>query len=174
MPSEEVIVVSGMPPIRDMIVGFVDIRHFFRGTFGHAPGEIYAFLSAFYERVLPIAEQYGGRLVKTIGDAALIVWEPTDATRALEAAGRMRREFEQLRECFEDRANMRLAVALAMGPVVAGEMGPPSIRRFDVVGEAANQAARQLRRGEVVISKAVVRAAGGADSEDVVVVRDER
>lgn len=165
---------SGMPPVRDMIVGFVDIRHYSEGTSGHTTGEVYAFLSAFYEQVLPIAEQYGGRLVKTIGDAALIVWEPTDATRALEAAGRMRREFDQLRSCVGDRAGMRLAVALAMGPVVAGEMGPPSIRRFDIVGDAANQAARQLRRGEVVISKAVVRAAGGADSEDVVVVGEER
>ena len=59
MPSEEVIVVSGMPPIRDMIVGFVDIRHFFRGTFGHAPGEIYAFLSAFYEKFSPSRSSTG-------------------------------------------------------------------------------------------------------------------
>ncbi len=165
---------GGMPPIRDMIVGFVDIRHYSKGISGHTPGEVYAFISAFYETVLPIAEQYGGRLVKTIGDSAIIVWEPSDATRALEAAGRMRREFEQLRECFGDRAGMRLAVSLARGPLIAGEMGPPSIRRFDVIGDAANQAARQLRRGEVVISKAVVQAAGGADREDVVLVGEDR
>jgi len=57
-----------------------------------------------------------------------------------------------------------------MGPVVAGEMGPPSIRRFDVIGDAANQAARQLRQGEVVISAAVAGAAGDVDLEGVVVV----
>lgn len=159
-----------MPSIRNMVVGFVDVREFLKGIAGRTPAEVYTFLAGFYEQVLPIAEQYGGRLVKTIGDAAMIVWEPADATRALEAAGRMREEFESLRKSFGDTAGMRLAVSLAMGPVVAGEMGPPSIRRFDVIGDAANQAARQLRQGEVVISAAVAGAAGDVDLEGVVVV----
>lgn len=162
-----------MLPIRDMIVGFAHIIGYARSMADRSPRDVYEFLSHFYTHVLPIAEQYGGRLVKIMGDAAMIVWEPTDATRALEAVGRMREGFDALRERFGDGATMRLAISLARGPLIAGEMGPPSIRRFDVIGDAAIQAARQLRRGEVVLSRAFAQAAGGADSEDVVLVRRE-
>jgi adenylate cyclase len=156
-----------------MIVGFVDIREYLKGTEGRTPEELYGFLADFYEQVLPIAEQHGGRLVKTIGDAAMIVWPSDGAGEALQAAGEMRAEFERLREEFADEASMRLAVSLAMGPVIAGEMGPPSIRRYDVIGDAANRAALQLRRADVVVSQAVAEAAGDADLEGVEVVPDE-
>ena len=155
---------------KELVVCFADIRHWLRGIEGKSPWQAFTFLTSVYEEVLPIAEASAGQLVKVMGDAALIVWEPQDASPAVEASRRMREEFDKLQKAFGPCEPMTLAVAMALGPVIAGEMGPPSIRRFDVFGHAANLAARLLRGADFTITKHLAQAASGADLTGIDVV----
>jgi len=146
-----------------MLVCFVDIKKWLRGTSTKSAQETFRFLTDVYEKILPIAEEYEGRLVKLMGDAAMIVWEPADAKRAIEAARIMRAEFDKLQENFQPAEPMQMGVTMAVGRVMAGEMGPPSIRRFDVIGEPANTAALMMRDHDFAITQQVAAAAEGAD-----------
>jgi class 3 adenylate cyclase len=65
---------------------------------------------------------------------------------------------------------MTLAVAMALGPVIAGEMGPASIRRFDVFGHAANLAARLLRGADFRVTEHLAEAASDADLAGIDIV----
>ena len=155
---------------QELIICFVDINNWLRGTAGRDPDEVFAFLSDVYEQVLPLAEDHGGRLVKVMGDAALIVWEPADATRAIEAARAMRATLDELQQDFRPAEPMSLGVAMALGTAIAGEMGPPSIRRFDVIGDPVNAVALMVRGHEFAITRQVADAAHDADLTGIEIV----
>ncbi len=157
---------------RELLVCFVDIKKWLRGTSTKSAQETFRCLTEIYEKVLPIAEEHGGQLLKVIGDAALIVWEPGDTKRAIEAARIMRAEFAKLQEKFQPAEPMQMSVAMALGPVIAGEMGPPSIRRFDVIGEPVNTAAVMLRGHDFAITQQVAAAAEGAELTGIEIVME--
>ena len=148
---------------QELLICFVDIRRWLRGTAEKRPDEVFAFLTDMYEKVLPLAEDHGGRLVKVMGDAALIVWDPADAARAIGAARAMRAKLAELQQDFGPAEPMSLGVAMSLGAVIAGEMGPPSIRRFDVIGDPVNAAALMLRGHDFAITSQVADAAQATD-----------
>ena len=154
----------------EMLICFVDIGGWLRATEQKSRDEVFEFLTRFYEQVVPLAEEHGGRVVKLMGDAALIVWQPEEAASAIEGARVMLAEFDALVADFSLSEPLNLHVAMASGPVIAAEMGPPSIRRFDVIGDAVNNAALMLRYCDFTITQAVADAAGDTDLSGIDIV----
>ncbi len=160
----------------ELLICFVDIGGWLRATEQKSRDEVFDLLTGFYEQVVPIAEEYGGRLVKLMGDAALIVWQAEEAAGAIEGARAMLAAFDALVAESIRHAEVSLSeplnlhVAMASGPVIATEMGPPSIRRFDVIGDAVNNAALMLRYCDFTITQAVAAAAGDADLSGIDIV----
>ena len=154
----------------ELLICFVDIGGWLRATKQKSRDEVFEFLTRFYEQVVPLAEEYGGRLVKLMGDAALIVWPPEETAGAIEGARAMLARFDTQVADFSLSEPLKLHVAMASGPVIAAEMGPESIRRFDVIGDAVNDAALMLRHCDFTITQAVADAAGDADLSGIDIV----
>src|SRR5215210_5430200 len=77
---------------REVTVMFVDIRDFTSLAERSSPSETVAFLTEFFELVVPIVKWHGGHANKFIGDGVLAVFGAPvrltdDADRAVRAAG---------------------------------------------------------------------------------------
>jgi class 3 adenylate cyclase len=113
-------------------------------------------VAAFFEEVYAAAqdalEPAGGRIVKLMGDAGLVAFPPNAMERVVPAlhalASAVRRRAQKAG--FDTFLNASVHV----GPVYAGEFGPPDNKRFDVIGKTVNVAARLGRRGITLSSQA--------------------
>lgn len=119
---------------------FVDITGSTRLTRTTDPSQFVAILNRFFSRVVAAVEENGGLVNKFEGDAALCVFgAPVElddcATPALRAARRIRDEVDRDGE-------VDIGIGVALGRVIAGQVGAPSRLEYTVVGDAVNEAAR--------------------------------
>ncbi|RME27931.1 MAG: hypothetical protein D6806_03750, partial [Deltaproteobacteria bacterium] len=82
--------------------------------------------------LMPIVEQNGGRIVKTIGDAIMAVFD--DAASAAQAAVQMQKALEAHNRGADERNRIRIRIGLNAGPVME--------HAGDVYGDVVNAAAR--------------------------------
>lgn len=133
-------------------IAFLDLARFARWAALWGDREIAGLLQGFYALTARRVETAGGRVVKTIGDAVMLVFEPErcrDLVQALHALA------EEVVSGAEARGfHTRLDAKVHVGPVVAGTFGPPGLERYDVFGRTVNDAAR-LRGEGIVLSPAV-------------------
>jgi adenylate cyclase len=125
---------------RTVVALFVDITGSTRLTRSTEPTEFVAILNRFFGRVVAAVEANGGLVNKFEGDAALCVFgAPVElddpATAALRAARRIRDEV-----LADDE--VRIGIGVALGRVIAGQIGAPTRLEYTVVGDAVNEAAR--------------------------------
>jgi hypothetical protein len=125
-----------------------DIKGFTDKTSHRSRADIQRLLDDHRDAVLPVLQEKGGRLIKTIGDAFLMVFDsPTDAVLAGVAAQEaLSRRNAPLKE--EDRIEIRISIN-------AGEV---NLVEGDVYGEPVNIAARiegVAEAGEVYFTEAV-------------------
>lgn len=103
----------------------------------HGDKRTVALLADYYALVAHAAASAGGRVIKVMGDAALVTFpggcvrEAVEAMRLLQASG------TNLWRGFDDRC--RVEVKVGAGAVVCGQFGPPGDERLDVYGDALNQ-----------------------------------
>ena len=69
------------PQQRDVLVAFSDLSAFTRVVQGQSEGEIFALMTEYYGLVGDVIAAGGGKVVKFIGDAALLVF-PDDGIDA--------------------------------------------------------------------------------------------
>lgn len=130
-------------------VMFTDIKGFTERTSRQTRAENARLLRLHDALLLPVIEGYGGRRVKTIGDAYLVVFD--SATRALACGAALQDRLSLYNRRVADPAD-RIEVRVAIN---AGEV---RVERDDVYGEAVNIAARveeQAEAGEVCFTEAV-------------------
>jgi adenylate cyclase len=127
---------------RDVTIMFVDIRDFTSLAERSSPSRTVAFLSDFFELVVPIVKRRGGHANKFLGDGVLAVFGaperlPDHAPRAVEAA-------TEIVEAIEERfgEDLRIGVGINSGTVVLGSVGGGGRLEFAVVGDPVNVAAR--------------------------------
>ena len=131
-----------------LTIMFTDIKGFTAKTSDSSRDEM-ARMMAEHERLLrPAFDYFGGRVVKTIGDAFLVVFEsPTDGVLCGMAVQEVLRKHNQTAP--EDRRiNVRVAINL----------GEVEVKDGDVMGEPVNIAARLegiAEAGEVTFTEAV-------------------
>ncbi len=123
-------------------VGFVDLVDYTATTHTSSPRVLADALERFEGRVSDLIGQFGGRLVKLIGDEAMFVLE--DPAAACELALRLAEAFGA------DPEDPPVRTALGFGPTVA--------RHGDYYGDVVNVASRLVavaRPSEVVVTESV-------------------
>lgn len=138
-----------MPPqTRHLTILLTDIKGFTDKTSSRSRADIQRLLDEHRDAVLPVLQERGGRLVKTIGDAFLMVFDsPTDAVLAGTAAQAALAKRNEGR-ADEDRIDIRVAINCGEVNLVEG----------DVFGEPVNITARiegVAEAGEVFFTEAV-------------------
>ena len=134
---------------RNIAIMLTDIKGFTSKTSASSRAETQELLTRHRELVLPVIEKFGGRLVKTIGDAFLVAFNsPTDAV----ICGV---EIQQaLKSHNTDKAHeekIEIRIAINSGEVAIHDDG-------DIYGEAVNITARLesiAEAGEVFFTEAV-------------------
>ncbi|HUS90410.1 MAG TPA: adenylate/guanylate cyclase domain-containing protein [Phycisphaerae bacterium] len=110
------------------------------------------FLQEFYERSAALLAPAGGRIVKLMGDAGLVVFAPDAAEAVILALCDLTREARRLAAGYG--LDTYLNVNVHVGRVLAGSFGPRGAERFDVIGKTVNIAARLGRRGVTLSAQA--------------------
>ena len=123
-----------------VLVAFVDLSRFAAHTEDVDDVAVAAIVDGYYELLDETVRATGGRVVKFIGDAGLLVF-PADA---VDAGVLALFELKQRVDAFmAERAwPCRLMVKAHFGPVAAGSFGARGDKRFDVLGKTVNTTAR--------------------------------
>ena len=142
-----------------LLIAFVDLTGFARQAASIGDDETAAVLDGWYERCAACVTAAGGRVVKFIGDAALIVFDEKDADAGVEALLALKADADEhfARAGWPCRANVKAHV----GPCVAGAYGAAGDKRYDVIGKSVNTAA-MLDSNGVALSVEAFRAIGPA------------
>jgi class 3 adenylate cyclase/uncharacterized RDD family membrane protein YckC len=136
-------------PVTDSLtILLTDIEGFTQKTSRKSRADIVHMLDEHKAIVLPVLEARGGRLIKTIGDAFLVVFDsPTDAVLAGVEVQKMLRERNASKQG-DDRLDIRIAI----------NSGEVTLADNDVFGEPVNITSRIndiAESGEVFFTEAV-------------------
>jgi class 3 adenylate cyclase len=158
---------------RTVTVLFADVVGFTKLSEKLPPETIVAVLNELFTFATEIVRLHGGIIDKFIGDCVMAVWgvpeeHPDDPKRALLAAEALRRwtEVGNRRWRHKYGVEVRLAMGVHTGPVVAGNVGSEQRMDYTVIGDTVNLAARlesSAAPNQILISEAT-RAALGDDS----------
>ncbi len=120
-----------------LFIAALDISNFTRSVRGMTDEAIVEICDRFYLEVGTAAAASGGRVVKVIGDGALLAWPAASADAATAALVKLRSTVERsLRTGGLEIST--LVIRAHAGTVVAGQFGPPQGRAFDIIGNDVN------------------------------------
>ena len=146
------------PPERaeqHLLISFVDLTRFSAETRRRPNIEIATAMEAMYRRIGTAIAAAGGRVVKFIGDASLIVFPEDAADRGVSALLELK---EELDAHFQEIGwECRAAVKIHVGTAVAGPYGLAGT--FDVLGNDVNTCA-SLHSPGVALTVEAFRALG--------------
>jgi len=134
----------------DLLIAFVDLTRFKFECQRRDDDEIANTLDTYYQLVTDAVNLARGRVIKFIGDAALIVFKAEDTDRGIHALMQLRKDVDSAMA--DNGWECRLHVRAHAGNVVAGDFGGAA-PFYDVIGRAVNEAA-MLPQGEFVLSTA--------------------
>ena len=140
-----------------LLIAFVDLTRYAAQSQRVTDRALADTIDTYYERVASLVERAGGRVVKFIGDAALLVFPEDAVDRGVEGLLQLKDTVDELMQ--ERGWDCRLAVKAHFGTTVAGPFGAAGAKRFDVIGKAVNTAATLDSTG-VTLSVAAFRKLG--------------
>jgi len=156
---------------RQVAVLFADLCGFTELSAELGAEEIRRVVDRFLARADEIMVEHGGSVDKHIGDATMALFgapvaHEDDPLRAVAAADALQRAMAVLSAELGRPATAPLAthIGIALGEVVAGEVGGNVRRDYTVLGDTVNLAARlvgEAGRGETVLDAAAWRAVSG-------------
>lgn len=138
----------------EAIVLFCDLRGFTNLVARHTPTEVTDTLSLYYEALAGPVEEFGGDIVKMMGDGLLAIFPVTDAAGdfCIDKAGcsavtAVRKAIDNLRNIDpmllpEGVDRLRAGFALHFGEITFGNIGSLDRLDFTVIGPAVNEAVR--------------------------------
>ena len=156
-----------------------DIRGFTALAERLSPEDTIEMLNGYFSTVIPLIRQHEGIIVDFVGDGILAFFEPgraapeTAVRRAVRCAFDMQAAVANLSREMTARGlpSLETGIGINSGPVVVGNIGSESRKKYGIVGAAVNAAQRiqsQARGGEVVLPAAMF----DAVRDSVVVERD--
>ncbi|WP_334174967.1 adenylate/guanylate cyclase domain-containing protein [Pseudoxanthobacter sp.] len=159
-----------------MTVSFTDLRDFSGWTERLEPEALVDLLNSYLAAMTKAIGTHSGLTDKFIGDAVMAWWGPpftdpaTQARDACETALDQIAALPALQKALQGISaaagrTLAVAIGIATGEVVAGDVGADTSRNFTVIGNAVNTAARlegaaKLYGVPVLVSDATRRAAG--------------
>jgi class 3 adenylate cyclase len=122
-----------------LLIAFADLTRFAAQSARLSDTELAETMDAHYERVCSRVEAAGGKVLKFIGDAALIVFPEAAADAGVEALLALKEDADAW---FESHGwECRLFVKVHFGSAIVGPFGGRSEKKLDVLGKAVNAAA---------------------------------
>jgi len=118
-----------------LLIAFADLTRFAAQSLRVSDVALAATMDAFYQRVVARVEAAGGRVVKFIGDAALIIFSEADADRGVATLLDLKEDIDAFMS--QSDWECRMMIKAHFGTAIAG----PYAGRFDVLGKAVNAAA---------------------------------
>lgn len=156
---------------RQVAVLFADLCSFTELSGALGAEKMRHIVDRFLVRADELVAEHGGSVDKHIGDATMAVFgapvaHEDDPLRAVAAADAIQRAMPALSAELGPATGTPLLthIGIALGEVVAGEIGGSVRRDYTVLGETVNLAARlvgEARPGEIVLDKAAWRAVAG-------------
>ena len=133
-------------------VAFFDLTPIPEWASSDEDARVATFFQKFYAMAAEHIEPAGGQIVKLMGDAGLVVFQEETAEPVIFALA----DFVQAARRLAAKRGLDtyLNVSVHVGPVLAGNFGPPGAERFDVIGKTVNIAARLGRRGLTLSTQA--------------------
>ncbi len=120
-----------------MLIAFSDLHGYSRHASRTPDAEVAETMDALYRRIEAGVTEAGGRVIKFIGDAALMVFPEHAVDRGVIALLELKDDIEQWLATLGWKSNM--VVKVHFGTVIAGNYGAEE--RFDAIGFAVNTAA---------------------------------
>jgi class 3 adenylate cyclase len=142
-----------------LLVVFADLSRFGVQSQRVGDAEVAESLEAFYEQVGASVALAGGRVVKCLGDAVLLVFDEAHVDRGVETLLALKDAVD--RAMARRGWECRLLVKAHFGAVIAGPFGPAGDQRWDVLGKTVNTAAALPATG-IALSVAAFRKLGPA------------
>ena len=141
----EEILASAETQLRRATVLIADLRGFSRMAREAPPEDLSRLAAEFYDVCARLVVRRGGFVVKFLGDAVLAVFgAPVAFDRDAESAARAALDIRDWAEQTASGAErpMEVSIGLATGEVHSGRIEGPAGKAYDILGEAANLAAR--------------------------------
>jgi class 3 adenylate cyclase len=133
-----------------LLIVFVDLTQYSAQNQRVSDEELAEVIDCYYAHIAAQAEAAGGRLVKVIGDGALLAF-PEDAVDA--GVAQLLSMKESIDAFFAERDwPCRANIKAHVGSVVAGDFGGARNKQFDVLGKHVNAAAMLPGGGGVTLS----------------------
>jgi len=153
---------------RDVAILMADIRGFTPMTEKMSPEETIEVLNRYFSAIIPLIQSHQGIIVDFVGDGILVFFEPiaeslaTTTQRCVQCALAMQRAMVLLNRQLDRQSlpEITMGIGINSGPVVVGNIGSETRKKYGVVGSCVNITQRiqgQSRAGEVVISHDVYR-----------------
>ena len=158
--------------LRTVSVVFADIVGFTSLAEETPPRTVIAALNEFMTEWSGAVHEEGGVVDKYTGDGIMAIFgapisHEDDATRAVRAAVRIQEAALRINERRRARElhEVALAIGIATGPAVAGNVGSPDRLNYTVIGASVNLAARLCSAagpGQILVADETVRAVNGS------------
>ena len=140
----------GQLEVISAVILYADLRGFTAATDQHPRDEMVETLNCYFDRLVPSIEEFGGQVLKFMGDGLLATFPLNGrpaaevCERALSAAAKT---LERIRILCDERAAanamvLDLDIALHLGDVFYGNVGSADRLDFTVIGPAVNEASR--------------------------------
>jgi adenylate cyclase len=137
---------AGMRP-ETLVIVFVDLARFQIASRRVKDVELVEILEGYYDAIANGLKAAGGRVIKFMGDGALVVFPPDRVNDAARATLKLKAAVDAL--LAQQNFVTPLVARVHVGEVMAGAFGPKGDKRYDVIGQAVNRTAA-MKLGEVV------------------------
>ncbi len=133
----------------NLVISFTDILLFAKTSESMSDHQVFDMMSKFQTLVGEEIDGSGGKIVKFIGDAVLIVFPEEKAKQAIETLKSLKDRIDTWLS--NQSLDCKMRIKAHVGPVVCGKLGPKTEKRFDVFGNAVNETVR-LKGEEFILS----------------------
>ncbi|MCH7943265.1 MAG: adenylate/guanylate cyclase domain-containing protein, partial [Proteobacteria bacterium] len=171
--ASETLVRAGQGETRQAAILYLDIRGFTALARRLPADQVMALLGEYQSRMVPVIQHHGGSIDKFLGDGILATFGAAMTTEsyaadAIAAAEALLDELVSwnLRRESLDAVPLRMAVGVAVGPVVFGAVGDDTRLEYTVIGDAVNLAAKLEKHCKVEAVQGLTTASAMARARD--------
>jgi adenylate cyclase len=130
-----------------LVIVFIDLARFQIASRRVKDAALVEILEDYYARIVDGLKPAGGRVVKFMGDGALVVFAVDRASQAARAILMLKADVDV--RLAKRKFVTPLVARVHAGEVMAGPFGAKGDKRYDVIGQAVNRAAA-MPLGEIV------------------------
>ena len=157
---------------------FSDIRGFTSFSEKITPYDVVFILNRYFNRMVTIAESYGGRIDNYIGDGLMVLFgindEPEPAIAAVQSALDMCDEIDDMKPYLKTMygESFDIGIGIHFGDAVVGDVGSGKSKRLTAIGEAVNFASRVESANKQFKSRVLISEETHDEIKDVLKVKD--